>query len=57
MKPKGKEVNWKGVARLLNSANEALVENIRKQDQKYSILQVQYQKMQNLTMIINKGLN
>jgi hypothetical protein len=57
MKLNDKDVDWEGVARLLNEANEVLEEKFRKLDQKYFRLQVQNKKMKVITELVNKGIN
>jgi hypothetical protein len=51
------DTGWREVALLLNGANEVLTDQIHRLSQEYARLQAQHKEMQDLKLIINKGLS
>ncbi len=57
MKFDDQEVDWKGIALLLNGANDELTKRILELNQQYARLQAQHKKMCELTLSTDKGVN
>jgi hypothetical protein len=51
------EAGWREVALMLNGANEILTEKVYQLNQEYARLQEKHRKIQDLTLIVNKGLS